>query len=93
MLKFVWFFQIKEEIVGCLDFLKVVYDVFGFIFKLYLFTRLEKYMGEIEIWNIVEKVKEVYICMCFLEIDIYIGELSLYVCWNILFKNFCLINL
>lgn len=55
--------------------------------------RLEKYMGEIEIWNIVEKVKEVYICMCFLEIDIYIGELSLYVCWNILVKNFCLINL
>ncbi|XP_011418149.2 threonine--tRNA ligase 1, cytoplasmic isoform X2 [Magallana gigas] len=47
--------QIKEEIAGCLDFLKAVYDVFGFTFKLYLSTRPEKYMGEIEIWNTAEK--------------------------------------
>lgn len=50
-------------------------------------------MGEIEIWNTAEKVKEAYTCMCLLETDIYIGELSLHVCWNALVKNFCLINL
>lgn len=93
MLKSVWLLKIKEEIAGCLDFLKAVYDVFGFTFKLYLSTRPEKYMGEIEIWNTAEKVKEAYTCMCLLETDIYIGELSLHVCWNALVKNFCLINL
>lgn len=81
MLKFVWFFQIKEEIVGCLDFLKVVYDVFGFIFKLYLFTRLEKYMGEIEIWNIVEKVKGIYM---------YVYFRNRYLYWRI--KFICLLE-
>ncbi|XP_056022009.1 threonine--tRNA ligase 1, cytoplasmic-like [Ostrea edulis] len=47
--------QIKEEIAGCLDFLKTVYDVFGFTFKLLLSTRPENYLGEIEMWNAAEK--------------------------------------
>ncbi|XP_069136771.1 threonine--tRNA ligase 1, cytoplasmic-like [Argopecten irradians] len=47
--------QIKEEISGCLDFLKHVYGVFGFTFKLNLSTRPEKYMGEIAVWDEAEK--------------------------------------
>ncbi|XP_011298382.1 threonine--tRNA ligase, cytoplasmic isoform X2 [Fopius arisanus] len=47
--------QIKEEILGALDFLKHIYTVFGFTFKLCLATRPEKYLGELEVWNDAEK--------------------------------------
>lgn len=47
--------QIKEEMIGCLDFLKAVYEVFGFSFNLVLSTRPEKYLGDIEVWNQAEK--------------------------------------
>lgn len=47
--------QVKEEIKGCLDFLKHVYGVFKFKFELYLSTRPEKYIGEIAEWNEAEK--------------------------------------
>uniref|UniRef100_A0A672ZB15 threonine--tRNA ligase n=1 Tax=Sphaeramia orbicularis TaxID=375764 RepID=A0A672ZB15_9TELE len=48
--------QIEEEIKGCLNFLRTVYDVFGFSFKLNLSTRPEKFLGEPEIWDQAEKV-------------------------------------
>lgn len=47
--------QIKQEVNGCLDFLKHVYGIFGFTFNLVLSTRPEKYLGEIEVWNDAEK--------------------------------------
>lgn len=50
--------QIKDEIEGCLDFLKSVYDVFGFTFHLNLSTRPEKYLGEIAMWDAAEKQLE-----------------------------------
>ncbi|XP_074935383.1 threonine--tRNA ligase 1, cytoplasmic isoform X2 [Phalacrocorax aristotelis] len=50
--------QIEEEIKSCLHFLRTVYDVFGFSFKLYLSTRPEKYLGDIEVWNQAEKQLE-----------------------------------
>lgn len=57
----VWYFisnllKIEEEIKSCLQFLRTVYDVFGFSFKLNLSTRPEKYLGDIEVWNQAEKV-------------------------------------
>lgn len=36
------------------DFLKCIYGLFGFPFKLKLSTRPEKYLGDIETWNIAE---------------------------------------
>uniref|UniRef100_A0A8V5H014 threonine--tRNA ligase n=1 Tax=Melopsittacus undulatus TaxID=13146 RepID=A0A8V5H014_MELUD len=48
--------QIEEEIKSCLEFLRTVYDVFGFSFKLNLSTRPEKYLGDIEVWNQAEKI-------------------------------------
>uniref|UniRef100_A0A8C8DP75 threonine--tRNA ligase n=1 Tax=Oryzias sinensis TaxID=183150 RepID=A0A8C8DP75_9TELE len=48
--------QIEEEIKGCLHFLRAVYDVFGFTFKLNLSTRPEKFLGEPEMWDQAEKV-------------------------------------
>lgn len=48
--------QIKDEIKGALDFLKHVYEIFGFTFNLVLSTRPEKYLGDIEMWNQAEKV-------------------------------------
>uniref|UniRef100_A0A8B9KNT9 threonine--tRNA ligase n=1 Tax=Astyanax mexicanus TaxID=7994 RepID=A0A8B9KNT9_ASTMX len=48
--------QIESEIKGCLDFLRTVYDVFGFTFKLNLSTRPEKFLGEPEVWDQAEKV-------------------------------------
>ncbi|XP_043929381.1 threonine--tRNA ligase 1, cytoplasmic [Protopterus annectens] len=50
--------QIVSEIKNCLDFLRTVYDVFGFTFKLNLSTRPEKFLGEIEMWNQAEKQLE-----------------------------------
>ncbi|XP_051484947.1 threonine--tRNA ligase 1, cytoplasmic-like isoform X2 [Apus apus] len=47
--------QIEEEIMGCLDFLKSVYAVFGFTFQLHLSTRPENYLGELDIWDHAEK--------------------------------------
>lgn len=49
--------QIESEMKGCLDFLRCVYDVFGFSFQLHLSTRPEKYLGDIAVWNQAEKVK------------------------------------
>uniref|UniRef100_A0A673YAR7 threonine--tRNA ligase n=1 Tax=Salmo trutta TaxID=8032 RepID=A0A673YAR7_SALTR len=49
--------QIESEMKGCLDFLRCVYDVFGFSFQLHLSTRPEKYLGDIAIWNQAEKVE------------------------------------
>uniref|UniRef100_A0A669EMB1 threonine--tRNA ligase n=1 Tax=Oreochromis niloticus TaxID=8128 RepID=A0A669EMB1_ORENI len=48
--------QIESEIKGCLDFLRTVYDVFGFTFKLNLSTRPEKFLGDPEVWDQAEKI-------------------------------------
>uniref|UniRef100_A0A669EC00 threonine--tRNA ligase n=1 Tax=Oreochromis niloticus TaxID=8128 RepID=A0A669EC00_ORENI len=50
--------QIESEIKGCLDFLRTVYDVFGFTFKLNLSTRPEKFLGDPEVWDQAEKQLE-----------------------------------
>ncbi|XP_066100364.1 threonine--tRNA ligase 1, cytoplasmic [Saccopteryx bilineata] len=50
--------QIETEIKGCLDFLRTVYSIFGFSFKLNLSTRPEKFLGDIEVWNQAEKQLE-----------------------------------
>ncbi|XP_005999418.1 threonine--tRNA ligase 1, cytoplasmic [Latimeria chalumnae] len=50
--------QIEEEIKGCLEFLRAVYTVFGFTFKLNLSTRPEKFLGDVEVWNQAEKQLE-----------------------------------
>lgn len=47
--------QVKDEIVGCLDFLKSVYAVLKFKFELMLSTRPEKYLGTVEEWDAAEK--------------------------------------
>lgn len=54
--------QIESEMKGCLDFLRCVYDVFGFSFQLHLSTRPEKYLGDITVWNQAEKVKCIMYC-------------------------------
>lgn len=41
---------------GCLDFLRCVYDVFGFSFQLHLSTRPEKFLGDIAVWDQAERV-------------------------------------
>ncbi|EQL34036.1 threonyl-tRNA synthetase [Blastomyces gilchristii SLH14081] len=46
--------QIMKEIDGLFDFLRAIYGLFGFSFKLKLSTRPEKYMGKIETWNYAE---------------------------------------
>uniref|UniRef100_A0A8D3BRE8 threonine--tRNA ligase n=1 Tax=Scophthalmus maximus TaxID=52904 RepID=A0A8D3BRE8_SCOMX len=48
--------QIGEEMKGCLDFLRTVYEVFGFTFKLNLSTRPEKFLGDPDVWDQAEKV-------------------------------------
>ncbi|TAQ87363.1 hypothetical protein B7494_g4336 [Chlorociboria aeruginascens] len=47
--------QIKEEIDDLFDFLKVVYGLLGFTFKMKLSTRPEKYMGQLSTWNMAEE--------------------------------------
>lgn len=47
--------QIKDEMLGALDFLNHVYSVFGFTFDLCLSTRPEKYLGDLAVWDQAEK--------------------------------------
>jgi threonyl-tRNA synthetase len=46
--------QITKEVLGVLDFLKYVYDLFGLQFELELSTRPESFLGDIELWNAAE---------------------------------------
>ena len=46
--------QVKDEIRGLFEFLKQVYGMLGFTFKLKLSTRPDKYVGDIETWNNAE---------------------------------------
>lgn len=50
--------QIEAEIEGIFDFLKYIYGVFGFEFKMELSTRPENYVGELEAWNNAESKLE-----------------------------------
>jgi threonyl-tRNA synthetase len=46
--------QITEEITGLFDFLRTVYGILGFTFKMVLSTRPEKFLGKIEEWDLAE---------------------------------------
>ncbi|XP_078431280.1 threonyl-tRNA synthetase [Wolffia australiana] len=46
--------QIKDEVRGVLDFISHAYGIFGFTFELELSTRPEKFLGEIETWDMAE---------------------------------------
>ena len=46
--------QIEEEVLGALDFMRSVYNVFGMTYKLELSTRPKKALGDIELWNKAE---------------------------------------
>ena len=49
--------QIEQEVAGVLDFLKYVYDIFGFEYTFELSTRPEeKYLGTVEQWKKAEDV-------------------------------------
>jgi threonyl-tRNA synthetase len=50
--------QISEEITALFDFLRTVYGILGFTFKMVLSTRPEKFLGKIEEWNIAESKLE-----------------------------------
>lgn len=46
--------QITDEVLGALNFMKYVYDVFGMTYKLELSTRPKKALGELELWQRAE---------------------------------------
>ncbi|KAL8854059.1 MAG: hypothetical protein Q9221_001182 [Calogaya cf. arnoldii] len=51
--------QITEEIDGLFDFLKCIYGLFGFPFRLRLSTRPDKFLGDIKTWDVAEsKLKD-----------------------------------
>ncbi|XP_034730935.1 threonine--tRNA ligase 1, cytoplasmic isoform X3 [Etheostoma cragini] len=50
--------QLEEEIVACLDFVKSVYQVFGFSFNCLLSTRPTPCLGETEQWDNAEQQLE-----------------------------------
>lgn len=50
--------QLEGEIAGCLEFLEAVYSVFGFTFKLFLSTRPDEFLGQVEMWDLAEKQLE-----------------------------------
>ncbi|KAJ1506654.1 threonyl-tRNA synthetase [Coelomomyces lativittatus] len=50
--------QIESEIQQCLQFLKHIYELFGFTFSLKLSTRPENFIGELSVWNQAEKCLE-----------------------------------
>ena len=46
--------QITQEVLGALEFMKYVYDIFGMTYKLELSTRPKKALGERELWDTAE---------------------------------------
>lgn len=46
--------QIEQEVLGALNFMKEVYDVFGMTYKLELSTRPKKALGELALWERAE---------------------------------------
>jgi threonyl-tRNA synthetase len=46
--------QIADEVLGALNFMKFVYDVFGMTYKLELSTRPAKALGDVELWDRAE---------------------------------------
>lgn len=46
--------QIKEEVLGALDFMRFVYSVFGMSYKLELSTRPAKALGDTALWDLAE---------------------------------------
>uniref|UniRef100_A0AAY4DBB0 threonine--tRNA ligase n=1 Tax=Denticeps clupeoides TaxID=299321 RepID=A0AAY4DBB0_9TELE len=72
--------QIESEMKGCLEFLRCVYDVFGFSFQLHLSTRPEKFLGDVAVWDQAEKVifggkikkqkKNIFVCLQQIDIQI-----------------------
>lgn len=53
---FILSLQLEEEIVACLDFVRHVYQVFGFSFHCLLSTRPTPCLGEPEQWDNAEQV-------------------------------------
>jgi len=47
--------QIEEEIGALFDFMRHIYGLFGFEFKLELSTRPDNYLGAVETWNQAEE--------------------------------------
>jgi threonyl-tRNA synthetase len=48
--------QVRKEVFDFLQFLKYTYDIFGFEYELDLSTRPEKFLGEIEQWDVAEQM-------------------------------------
>ncbi|XP_048212921.1 threonine--tRNA ligase, mitochondrial isoform X2 [Perognathus longimembris pacificus] len=48
--------QLEAEIQGCLDFLRSVYQVLGFSFRLALSTRPSDFLGEPSLWDQAEQI-------------------------------------
>lgn len=70
--------QVKEEIIGCLDFLRQIYGIFNFQFNLFLSTRPEKFIGEIEEWDQAENALAAAIKECNLDFTINEGDGAFY---------------
>ena len=49
------FDQIMDEVLGFLDFMSYVYEVFGFKYELYLSTRPAKMLGSTKLWDMAEQ--------------------------------------
>lgn len=50
--------QVETEISGVFDFLRKIYGIFGFDFKMELSTRPENYIGDLDTWDAAEKSLE-----------------------------------
>jgi len=50
--------QISSEINNVIELIDKIYNVFGFRYRVELSTRPKKFMGEIETWNMAEKILE-----------------------------------
>jgi len=50
--------HIPDEISAVIDLIDKIYKVFSFEYRVELSTRPEKFMGEVESWNLAEKILE-----------------------------------
>jgi threonyl-tRNA synthetase len=50
--------QVPAEITGVIELVDKIYKVFGFEYRVELSTRPESFMGEVETWDMAEKILE-----------------------------------
>ncbi|EGD82837.1 threonyl-tRNA synthetase 1 [Salpingoeca rosetta] len=70
--------QIQQEVAGCLDFVRTVYDACGFTYSLTFSTRPDEFTGDISTWDRAEAQLRACLDAAHIDFDINEGDGAFY---------------